>query len=116
MSVVNCRVANIRPTYSNLQEWMADEQNVYIGRAGVVFIHGQRFPPRASPFANPFKINESNTREMVLEKYRTYIVARLKEDTSLCEELYKLKGKRLGCWCFPEPCHGDILLELLNCS
>jgi hypothetical protein len=34
MSIVNCKVANIRPQYSNLQMWMADKNNVYIGRAG----------------------------------------------------------------------------------
>jgi len=26
--------------------------------------------------------------------------------------LPELKGKRLGCWCAPLPCHGDILREL----
>ncbi len=25
-----------------------------------------------------------------------------------------MKGKNLGCWCAPEPCHGNILLELLS--
>jgi hypothetical protein len=25
-----------------------------------------------------------------------------------------LKGKVLGCWCKPMPCHGDILLQLLK--
>ncbi len=28
--------------------------------------------------------------------------------------LHKLKGKRLGCWCHPDKCHGDILVELLE--
>ena len=30
------------------------------------------------------------------------------------EELNKLKGKNLGCWCYPEKCHGDVLIELIN--
>jgi len=25
-----------------------------------------------------------------------------------------MKGKNIGCWCFPEPCHGDVLLELID--
>lgn len=25
-----------------------------------------------------------------------------------------MKGKNLGCWCHPEPCHEDILLELIE--
>jgi hypothetical protein len=27
-------------------------------------------------------------------------------------ELAELKGKRLGCFCHPQPCHGDVLAEL----
>lgn len=26
----------------------------------------------------------------------------------------ELKGKILGCWCAPLPCHGDTLAELAN--
>lgn len=25
-----------------------------------------------------------------------------------------MKDKRLGCWCFPEYCHGNVLLELID--
>ena len=30
------------------------------------------------------------------------------------KELKKLKGKNLGCWCKPNKCHGDRLLELIE--
>ena len=26
----------------------------------------------------------------------------------------ELRGKTLGCWCAPKPCHGDVLLEIAN--
>ena len=26
----------------------------------------------------------------------------------------ELKDKRLGCWCKPEKCHGDILVEIAD--
>ncbi len=29
-------------------------------------------------------------------------------------ELKKLVGKNLGCWCHPEPCHGNVIMELLK--
>ncbi|WP_219821312.1 DUF4326 domain-containing protein [Methylobacter tundripaludum] len=29
-------------------------------------------------------------------------------------ELYKLAGKKLGCFCKPEDCHGDILASRLG--
>jgi hypothetical protein len=50
-----------------------------------------------------------DTREEAIEKYRAYILSR----PDLLERLKELKGKRLGCWCSPQSCHGEILLELL---
>lgn len=61
---------------------------------------------RASIFANPFKIGPDGTRTEVIEKYKNYILRR----PDLIIEARKLKGKRLGCWCRPEACHGDILV------
>ena len=119
MSVVNCKVKYIRPEYDNLKIWMEDSNNVYVGRAGVVFIkkedgEKERFPKRSSIFANPFKIGSDGSRDEVLEKYRIYITKKLDNNNSLQEELLKLEGKNLGCWCAPEPCHANILLELID--
>ena len=50
-----------------------------------------------------------DTREEAIEKYRAYILSR----PDLLERLKELKGKRLGCWCSPQSCHGEVLLELL---
>lgn len=114
MSIVNCKVANIRPEYNNLREWMDDPNNIYIGRAGIVFIDNKRFPKTSSKFANPYKIGKDGTRDQVIQKYKIYIKEKLQNDIALREELIKLKGKNLGCWCFPEPCHGNVLLELID--
>ena len=95
---------------------MEDPNNVYIGRAGIVFIDKQRFPKQSSNFANPFKIGKDGTRDEVIEKYKIYITKKLKENVLLQEELLKMKGKNLGCWCAPEPCHGNVLIELLSKS
>jgi hypothetical protein len=120
MPVVNCKVKYIRPEYDNLKQWMDDNDNVYIGRAGIVFIYNdktkskERYPKKSSIFANPYKLKKYGKREDVIEKYREYIIEKLKEDKKLKRKLLKLKGKNLGCWCHPEPCHGDVLLELIE--
>lgn len=114
MAVVNCKVQFIRPKYDNLKEWMKDDDNVYIGRAGVVFVEKERFPKRASPFANPYKVGTHGTREEVIAKFRKYMVEKLEVDPSLKDELLAMKGKTLGCWCKPDGCHGDVLLELIE--
>ncbi len=113
-TVVNVKVGSIRPKYINLKEWMDDPQNVYIGRAGIVFIEKERFPKKSSDFCNPFKIGKDGTREDVILKYETYIRDKLKKDEDLVRDLKEMNGKRLGCWCKPEGCHGDVLVKLIN--
>lgn len=113
--VMNVSVKNIRPKYSNLHQWILDkETNVYIGRARVIFIDGVRYPLEDSIWANPYKITETQSREQVLKLYYEYIEEKLKSNPELVKELMKLDGKKLGCWCKPECCHGDILVELIN--
>lgn len=112
-TVVNVKVAHIRPNYQDLSVWCKDPENVYIGRAGVVFVEGVRFPKKDSVWANPFKISASMNREQVIAAYETYIRAKLAGSSELRAELETLRGKKLGCWCAPEPCHGNVLEKLL---
>jgi hypothetical protein len=65
---------------------------------------------RPSKWGNPFTIGNDGTREEVIKKYREYILS--KKSLLLC--LPELKGKILGCWCSPKPCHGDVLIELIK--
>jgi hypothetical protein len=112
--VVNVKVAYIRPTYNNLKEWVDDSsKNVYIGRKGIVFVDGERFPKQESLWANPYKISKTTSREDVLRNYEKYIREKIKKE-HLIPELAKLKNKNLGCWCKPEACHGDVLLKLID--
>ena len=119
-SVICVKVDSIRKKgFQNLREWMKNENNVYIGRKGVLLLEPEgggtkrRFPEEDSIWANPFKIDKNSTREDVIAKYETYIREKIAKDNSLIEKLLKLKGKTLGCWCHPEPCHGDVLLKLI---
>lgn len=114
MSVVNVKVKYIRPQYKNLKDWIKDSNNVYIGRSGVVFIDKKRYPQIQSIFANPYIIGKDGTREEVIRKYEIYIRNRIKKESFYKQELLKLKDKNLGCWCAPEPCHGNILLKLIG--
>jgi hypothetical protein len=115
MSVKNVKVANIRPKYNNLKEWIDDkENNIYIGRAGIVFIDNERFPKQASIFCNPYKVGKDGTREEVIDKYKIYIIRKIENSTELKTQLISMKGKNLGCWCCPELCHGDVLLKLIE--
>jgi len=108
--VVNVKVAFIRPKYADLKEWSEDNNNIYIGRQGPVFINKKRFPSTASKWCNPYKVNKDNSnREEVLTQYETYIKSKMTK-----EDFESLRGKTLGCWCKPNSCHGDVLVRIVN--
>ncbi len=80
-----------------------DVYDVYIGRP--------------SKWGNPFSHKKgtrathlTDTREEAVSKYKEYLL----NNRGLLKDLYTLKGKTLGCWCAPEACHGDVLVELAN--
>jgi hypothetical protein len=110
--IVNIKVQHIRPLYTDLKQWTENDNNIYIGRSRIVFIDGHRFPKKSSIWTNPFKV-ENNRKESVLLPYEKYIRNKIENEYGV-DELLKLKGKTLGCWCKPKSCHGDILIKLIN--
>lgn len=65
---------------------------------------------RRSKWGNPYIVDKDGTREEVIAKYEEWI----KMQPNLMASLPELKGKVLGCWCAPKPCHGDILVKLIT--
>lgn len=59
---------------------------------------------------------KTKTVEESIEKYREWITQGNEngDGRHLLNDLHELKGKVLGCWCFPQRCHGEVLLELVN--
>lgn len=69
---------------------------------------------RGSPWGNPYKIGEDGTREEVIEKYRLYLWEQVKSGKITKEQLIALQSKRLGCFCKPQACHGDIIIKAVE--
>jgi hypothetical protein len=90
------RVANLR------HEPLADA--VYVGRA----VPGRGLA--ASPFANPYRVGQDGSRADVIELYRKWLLGQ----PELLGRLRELRARRLACWCSPEPCHADVLAELVD--
>lgn len=66
---------------------------------------------RSTKFGNPFIIGKHGNREEVIEKYKNY----LHSNAEYANMVYKeLKDKNLSCWCKPDKCHGDVILEYIN--
>lgn len=60
------------------------------------------------------------TRAEVVEKYGQYILGKPgktflgtkpRTPPNILKRIPELKGKRLGCWCRPDDCHGDLLAK-----
>jgi hypothetical protein len=79
---------------------------VYVGRP--MHRGGWRLP--GSPLASPFRPGPDGSRQDVLAKYRQYLLSR----PDLIALLPGLRGRRLGCWCVPEPCHAQVIAELAD--
>ena len=69
---------------------------------------------RPSIYGNPYKIGKDGTRKDVVEKFRQYFYKRITWDDEYLNSILLLKGKRLGCFCKPNDCHGDVICEYLN--
>jgi len=84
------------------------DYDVYIGR--------WTYPiPINSKWRNRFRLAKDAPMEErleVIEKYRYWILEA--EQRYLLDSLPELKDKRLGCWCFRLPCHGDVLMDLVE--
>lgn len=82
--------------------------NVYkIGNAPA----GAMYIGRGSAWGNPFVIGKDGNRAEVIDKFYRYAVKKLKDSP---EWLTPLKGKDLVCFCSPLPCHGGIIIQLIN--
>lgn len=76
---------------------------------------------RGSPIGNPFSHKEGTkafykvgTRDQAISEFETYIRKVMEVDPNLVEYIKGLKGKTLGCFCKPQPCHGDVIVKLVE--
>lgn len=92
-----------RPIVVNVKREPCDH---YIGRRGVFgdrSFHG-------SPFGNPFRISTEAERAGAIQRYADHLLSR----DDLLIKLPNFEGKRLGCWCSPLPCHGDVIADFVQ--
>jgi hypothetical protein len=103
--VINIRVKDLRKEgYWDLLEWLKKPEHIYIGRYNSMIKGADH-----SFWHNPFTLKHYG-RDKCLEMYKNYVL----NNTEMLSRIKELDGKILGCWCHPEKCHGDILIEILN--
>jgi hypothetical protein len=102
IKIVNCR---------------KDKYDTYIGR----------IPNSNHHFGNPFSHKPNTyasvivkTRDEAVDAYEDWLLGTRYKDVEqgrrkwILDNLCQLQGKRLGCFCSPKRCHGDILKKLVE--
>lgn len=119
-AIVTRAVEEVRPEY----EWSASELDrktiVEAGGTVVANMHQDsdrallhwakatgRFTriDRSSDWGNPFEMPDDGDRDTVCDSYEIFFPRKF----SLHNRIDELRGKVLGCWCYPQRCHGDYL-------
>jgi len=90
-----------QPLLTRVVNYRRGQYDVYIGRP--------------SKWGNPYAIGRDPSggtwsRSDVVRLYKAWI----QTQPALLAALGELKGKRLGCYCKPLACHGDVLADLAN--
>ena len=80
----------------------SDPKQLYIGRGSPALGLGP------SVWGNPFKIGRDGSREVVIAKFRSWLLGQ----PALSQKLMGLSGKLLACHCDDDmPCHADVIIE-----
>lgn len=84
-----------------------ESYDVYIGRGSV--------------WGNPYSHIENtkakykvDSRDDAVDSYKYHLWDMIKRGEITTEMLVKLDGKRLGCFCKPKKCHGDIIVKAVK--
>ena len=124
-AIVTRAVEQVRPEY----EWSESEldRRVIVEKGGTVVANMHQETDRAlihwakttgrfaridrnSDWGNPFEMPSDGDRDTVCDSYEIFFPRKF----SLQNRLDELKGKVLGCWCYPQRCHGDYLTSKIN--
>jgi len=92
--------------YRDLEHWLEYANHVYVGRNMTFYVKAAV----GSKFRNPFNVKKFG-RQGCIDKFREHLLA---SPELLADARRELRGCVLGCWCKPEACHADVLLQLVN--
>lgn len=105
--IVNVRVPELNKLgYKDLDDWLAASDNhLYVGRDMTRYVKAAK----GSKWGNPFKLDTYGNLTN-LEKYEEYV----RNTPELINSIQELDDKILGCWCFPDSCHAEVLIKLVE--
>lgn len=77
---------------------------------------------RTTPWGNPFTHKPSalaevrvDSRDEAIEAFAEWVTESLDPKAVwIRDHVHTLRGKRLGCWCPPRRCHGEVLADMAD--
>lgn len=100
----------------NNEDYSMYQNNYYIGRGSIL---GN--PYTHKPLQGTMAIYHTRNREEAIERYSGYFDLMYERDAdfkAVVDDIYeKYKSGEdiyFGCYCKPEPCHGDIIVQKLQ--
>jgi hypothetical protein len=103
----------MKPTVVHLKRkggQIVQDCDVYIGRSQTQ----GGWNLKKSEWANRFSA-KTYTREESIRLYKNEFYEKVLNDLDTwIPKLEELRGKRLGCWCSPLPCHGNVIADLVE--
>jgi hypothetical protein len=109
-------VANVHKLKQEYPGWASDDHFEYIGRK-----------KEGNHFGNPFSAREDSlaavrvtTPEKSVIAFGEWLDGTAHQEVEperrawILENLYRLQGKTLVCFCHPRPCHGNVYVTRLD--
>ena len=93
-----CRVVSVRGRAG----FKAPPGSVYVGRG------------RGSRWGNRYHEGRDGTRDEVVALHRKWLWGEIRAGRITEADLLTLEGLDLACWCAPEACHADTLLDAVR--
>ncbi|MBP0015328.1 MAG: DUF4326 domain-containing protein [Roseofilum sp. SID3] len=91
------------------------DNKIYVGRQNRYYNLSQ------SPLANPYKVGRDRQRMEAIEKYRKWLWTQIKSGNHvIIAELKTIAWRSLTedielvCWCYPDPCHAEVVRNCVN--
>lgn len=110
--VICCPEAAVAPMATTVVNLRYSDYDVYIGRKG---------KGKDGYFGNPHdcdrvcrRCGKYHDRAESIELFKEYFYARIKTEPEFKRRVLALRGKRLGCFCAPLPCHGQVIAAFVD--
>lgn len=84
-----------------------EEYDIYIGRGSEWGNDWSHLPETKAKF-------KVETRDDAVSCYRDHLWQQIKSGSVTLDKLRSLHGKRLGCFCKPQSCHGDVIAKAVE--